>query len=403
MKRKKNIELMAPAGSFSTLITALNAGADAVYFGISDFSMRSGKKNFKLNDLEKINKICNSYSQKPKKYLTLNTIVYDKEQKKLEKIVKKVKGVVDAIICSDFAVIKLCKDNKIPFIISTQCSISNTASALFYKKLGAKRVVLARELDIKQIKEISKVKGLEIEVFAHGAMCVAVSGRCFMSQFLYNKSANRGECLHPCRRGYEVFDKDTNKKLHLYNNTVMSAKDLCTLPFLEELKKANISAIKIEGRNRDERYIDTVVRAYRKAIDTKLKTEELITLMGEIEKVFHRGFSSGFYLKKPLPQDFATVENSASSTFRDYIGNVTHFYPKINVALISLKKELKISDNIIFISPSIGLRELRVEEMEINKKKIKLAKKGNEIGIKVDFNLKKGDEVYKIITKKKQP
>ncbi len=401
MTERKKIELMAPAGSFATLKTALNAGADAVYFGVSDFSMRSGKKNFKLTDILKIRKICDSYERKSKIYLTLNTIVYDNEIKKLKKIVKKVRGVVDAIICSDFSVINLCRDNKIPFIISTQCSVSNTQSALFYKKLGAKRVVLARELNIKQIKEVAEIKGLEVEVFAHGAMCVAVSGRCFMSQFLYNKSANRGECLHPCRRGYEVFDKDTDKKLRLYNNTVMSAKDLCTLPFLEELKKANISAIKIEGRNRDERYIDTVVRSYRKAIDKKLTTEEVIELMQEMEKVFHRGFSSGFYLGKPLPQDFATVENSASSTFRDYIGVVTHFYPKINVALISLKKDLKISDDIIFISPITGLNKIKVKDIEINNKKITKAKKGDEVAIKINFKAKKRDEVYKIITKKK--
>lgn len=400
MSKAKKIELMAPAGSFSTLITALNAGADAVYFGVDDFSMRSGKKNFRLSDLVKIKKICNSYPQNPKMYLTLNTIVYDGEKRKLEKIIDKIKGLIDVVICSDFLVISLCKKNNIPFIISTQCSISNTEAALFYRKLGAKRVVLARELNLKQIKEITKIKGLEVEVFAHGAMCVAVSGRCFMSQFLYNKSANRGECLHPCRRGYEVFDKDTGKKLKIHNNTVMSAKDLCTLPFIEKLKKANIDAIKIEGRNRDERYVDSVVSAYRKAIDKKLTTQEVIELMKELETVFHRGFSSGFYLGQPLLQDFATVENSASSTFRDYIGTVTHFYPKINVALISLKKELKIADNIVFISPKTGLNKMKIEEMEIDNKKIKKATKEVEVAVRVNFKAKKGDEVYKIIRKK---
>ncbi len=390
---------MAPAGSFSTLRAALNAGADAVYFGVSNFSMRTGKKNFKISDLPKIKEICSTYSQKPKTYITLNTIVYDKDYRKLEKIILKINGLVDAVICSDFSVIKLCKKNNIPFIISTQCSVSNTSAAKFYQKLGAKRVVLARELTIDQIKKIGKIEGLEIEVFAHGAMCVAVSGRCFMSQFLYNKSANRGECIHPCRRGYIVTDKETKKELKLYNNTVMSAKDLCTLPFIEELLEANIDAIKIEGRSRDERYIDTVVRAYRIALDKKLTTEELLGLMEELQRVFNRGFSSGFYLGKPQPQDFAVVENSAASSFRDYIGFVTHFYPKINVALVSLKKDLKLLDEVIFVSPKYGLNNLIVEEMEVENKRIKKAKKGDEVAIKTNFMVKKNDEVF-IINKK---
>ncbi len=388
------IELMAPSGDFSTLLAACNAGADAVYFGIQDFSMRSGKKNFKISDFQKIRKICNSYPRKPKMYLTLNTIVYDEELKKAEKIIKSIAKKVDAVIVSDFAMIELCKKYKIPFFISTQMSISNTKSALFFKKLGAKRVVLARELSVKQTKEIGKVKGLEIEVFVHGAMCVAVSGRCFTSQFLFDKSANRGECLHPCRRSYVIKDKDIGYELKLENNTVMSAKDICTLPFIEELKKANVSSFKIEGRNRDARYVDKVVSIYREAIDFKLSKERVVYLMKELENVFHRGFSSGFYLGKPLFTDFSSVEGSASKVYKEYLGKVTHYYPKIGVALVSLVKDLKVNEEIVFIKDNLGSKQLKVDELEKKKKKISKAEKGEEVGIKIPFRVSKNTEVY---------
>jgi U32 family peptidase len=391
---KKKIELMAPAGDFSTLMAACNAGADAVYFGLQDFSMRSGKKNFKISDIEKIKKICNSYQRKPKIYLTLNTIVFDRDVKKIESIIKKIKKKVDAVIVSDFATIKLCKKHKVPFFISTQMSVANKEAAIFFKKLGAKRVVLARELNIRQIKEIGKIKNLEIEVFIHGAMCVAISGRCFTSQFLFNKSANKGECLHPCRRSYRVEDKETGYKLELYNNTVMSAKDVCVLPFIEELKRANISSFKIEGRNRDARYVSVVVRVYREAIDNKLNTERIIFLMKELEEVFHRGFSSGFYLGKSLFTDYASVEGSAAKVYKEYVGKVTHYYPKAGVVLVKLAKEIKTKDKLVFIGKNVGVDQITVEEIEINKKRVEKAKKGDEIGIKISREVKKNTEVY---------
>ena len=207
-KKKKSLprnrsELLAPAGSFPMLVAAVNAGADAVYFGLKEFSMRANAKNFTVNDLNKIKEICKE--KKVKKYLTLNTIIYDEEIKKIEYLIKAVKNKIDAVICWDLSVINLCKKYKIPFFISTQASVANIEAAKFYKKLGAKRIVLARELNLKQIKKISKI--IDIECFAHGAMCAAISGRCFTSQFLFGKSANRGECIQPCRRSYIVKDK----------------------------------------------------------------------------------------------------------------------------------------------------------------------------------------------------
>ncbi len=385
-------ELLAPVGDFPMLVAAISAGADAVYFGLQEFSMRYGSKNFTIKDLDKIKKICG----KVKKYLTLNTIIYDEELTKLEKLIKKIKGKVDAVICWDLSVIQLCKKHKIPFHISTQASVSNAKAAEFYKKLGAKKVVLARELNLKQIKKISKV--LPVETFAHGAMCVSVSGRCFTSQFLFGKSANRGQCLHPCRRSYIVKDKQEGYELELKNDKVMSAKDLCTLPFLDKMKKAGITSFKIEGRNRDPRYVDAVVRAYRKALDKKLSEEELESEIEKLKNVYNREFSSGFYLKLPTSDDFATVEHSASKEYKHFVGKVTHYFDKIGVATVKLVSDLKTGDKIAVIGKTTGLIYSDIDSLEIKNKSISKGKKGDEVGIKIQ-RVRKNDEVYVIKTR----
>ena len=290
-------ELLAPVGDFPKLYTAIEAGADAVYLGLQELNMRDTAKNFKTSDLKKIKNICENSPRKPKVYLTLNTIIYDSEQKKLEKLIQKIKGQVDAIICWDMSVINLCRENNIPFHISTQASVSNVEAAKFYKQLGAERIVLARELNLNQIKKISKV--IPTECFIHGAMCVSISGRCFTSQFLHGLSANRGQCIHPCRRAYTIKD-DTGNELQLQNNRVMSAKDLCTLPFIDKIKKAGVTSFKIEGRNRSLEYVKTVTEEYRKAIDKKLSIEEINKGLDELKKVYNRDFSSGFYIKMLL-------------------------------------------------------------------------------------------------------
>jgi len=387
------IELLAPAGDFPSLKAAVDAGADAVYFGLQDFNMRDSAKNFNISDLKEIDEICKKDGKKIKKYLTLNTIIYDEELKKIEEIIKKIKGKVDAIICWDFSVIKLCKKYKIPFHISTQASVSNSASANFYKKLGSERIILARELNLKQIKKISKI--LPVECFVHGAMCVSISGRCFTSQFLQCKSANRGQCTHPCRRAYTIKDED-GYELKLENNRVMSAKDLCTLPFIEQLKKAGISAFKIEGRNRNPEYVYNVTKIYRKAIDKKLSKQEIEESIEELKKVYHRGFSSGFYIKMPTADDFSDSKTGEQKETKQFIGKIEKYWPNIKVAAIKiLAGRLKLRDEIYIIGNKTGLIKAKVESMEINNQKVKQAIQGQNVGIKLPL-CRVGDEVYLI-------
>lgn len=394
---KDKYELLAPAGGFPQLVSAVKAGADAVYFGLKEFSMRVNAKNFEIKDLDEINKIC---GKEVKKYLTINIIVYDNELEKLDETVKQVKGKVDAIICWDLSVINACKKYGIPFHISTQASISNAEAAEFYKNLGAERIVLARELSLEQIKSIKEKVNIEIEAFCHGAMCVAVSGRCFMSQDLYGRSANRGMCTQVCRRSYTVKDSE-GRELKLEGNTVMSAKDLCTLPFIDKLKEVGIISFKIEGRSRDARYVDTVVRTYRKALDKNLSKEEIEKGIEELNKVYTKGLSSGFYLGVPTVDDFSNVEHSIATRRKEFVGKVTHYYPKAKVGTIYVQTgELKVGDEISIIGNTTGIESFVIKTMEIEGNPIKKVLKETEVGIKFPNKVRKNDEVYVVVKTK---
>jgi U32 family peptidase len=393
---KQTPELLAPISTFQMLHSAIESGANAVYFGLKEFNMRKTGKNFTFKDLNKISKICEP--KKIKKYLTLNVIIYNNELMKVENIIKKVKGKVNAIICWDLSVIQLCKKHKIPFHISTQASISNIEAAKFYKKLGAERIVLARELSLKQIKQISKI--IPLECFAHGAMCVSISGRCFTSQFQNGLSANRGQCTHPCRREYEITDiTNKTRKLKLENNRIMSAKDLCTLPFIEKMKKAGITSFKIEGRNRSPEYVSIVIREYRKAIDKKLSKGEILNSIEELKKAYNRGFSSGFYFKMPTNDDLSFSENGEQTESKEYVGRVEKYWPKVGVAQIKMHSgNLKINDELYLVEKDSPIKRIKIESMQIDKGDIKSAKKGESIGIKIS-NAKKGSLIYKIVKK----
>ena len=383
-------ELLSPVSSFETLHAAIKGGCDAVYLGLKEFNMRESARNFTLSELKKVSLICKDNNVKI--YLTLNTIIYDNEIERIGGILKKIKGLADAVICWDFSVINLCRGLKIPIHISTQASVANSKTAEFYKSLGAERIILARELNLKQIKKISNI--IPIECFCHGAMCVAVSGRCFTSQFLHCESANRGECIHPCRRGYIVKDEEGNE-LKLENSRVLSAKDLCTLPFIEKMKKAGIKAFKIEGRNRNPEYVYTVTKIYRKALDRKLSKKELKESLKELSKVYNRGFSSGFYIKMPTSDDFSYTEHGEQKEKKQFVGRIEKYWKNPGVAHIRMfAGKLKIG-NEVYIQGKKTFFRAKIESMEINHKKIHEAEKGQDVGIKLS-ECKKGDEVFLI-------
>jgi len=413
MKKIKKPELLSPIQDYTSLTAAISNGADAVFFGIQGFNMRAGAKNFTVKDLPKITKI--AHKNNVKTYLAINIIIYQEEIKKVEQVLKKVKlAKVDAIICWDFAIIEIAKRLGIEVHISTQASISNSETAEFYRKLGVTRVVLARECSLEQIKEIKKHTKAEIEIFIHGAMCVSVSGRCFMSQFLYGKSANRGECMQPCRRKYLIKQIDGGKELELGEDYVLSPKDMCTMEFLEKILELDVDCFKIEGRNRSPEYVATVTRAYRTAIDFyydskkhdkkfKVEFDNLKSeLMEKLGTVYHRGESAGFFLGKPI-DEWTRSYGSQATQKKEYIGKVIKFYKKIEVAeiLIQGNIKLKIGDSIIFQGPTTGSVEEKVLSLEINHEQVKSVGRGQKVAIKINSVIREHDEAY--IIKKALP
>ncbi|PKL72416.1 hypothetical protein CVV26_01990 [Candidatus Kuenenbacteria bacterium HGW-Kuenenbacteria-1] len=406
MKIIKKPELLAPIQDWTSLIAAIENGADAVYFGIKGFNMRAGAKNFTVKDFTKIVKI--AHKKNVKTYLAINTIIFENEIKKIEKILIKTKQAkVDAIICWDFAVIQIAKKLKIEIHISTQASITNSKTAEFYRKLGAKRIVLARECSLEQIKEIKKYTKVEIEIFIHGAMCISISGRCFISQFLYGKSANRGECSQPCRRKYIIKQIDGKEELELGEDYILSPKDLRTMNFFEKIMDVGVDCFKIEGRNRSPEYVATVTKAYRTIIDfiylakkrDKKFQEELINLKNSLSKkldiVYHRDNSSGFFLGKPINELTSYCENQAIQK-KVFVGKVLNYYKKIEVAEIIIQgnKKIKIGDIIIFQGPTTGSVEEKIISIEKDHQPILKAQKGEKIAIKINCIVRKNDQVY---------
>jgi len=416
-------KILAPINDFTTLKAAIDAGCDEVYFGIKGFNMRATARNFTIQDLKKIVSIC--HKSHVKAFLALNIIIYDKELKETEKIVKAAKDVgVDAIICWDMSVIQLCIKYKIETHLSTQNSISNYESIKFYKKNipTLKRVVLARECSLEDIKSIiQKIKrnnlGVEIETFIHGAMCVSVSGRCMLSHHLFGKSANHGECLQPCRRNYRVYEQksykmsssdslDKDNEFLLGEDCIISPKDLCTLPFIDKLIDAGISSFKIEGRNRNPEYVYTTVKAYREVIDYYIqngadkKFKEMKKRgLEKLKTVFNRGFSNGFYLGKPI-NEWSSPRTGEQTQKKLYVGKVMNYYPKMNVAEILVEdNNLRKDDRIFIQGPTTGHYELIAQEMKDEEGFTDSASKGMTIGLKIDRKVRKNDQLYKVVDK----
>ncbi len=397
----KKPELIAPAGSWPALRAAIEAGANAVYFGIIGDNMRAKADNFQIKDLKKVTSLC--HKNKVKAYLTLNSIIYDFEFKKINVILKEAKkSKIDAIIAFDLSVIQEANKLKIPVHLSTQASVSNSKAAeFFYKKFNIKRIVLARELNLLQIKEIKKnLPKLEIETFIHGAMCMAISGRCYLSQDSFNKSANRGLCLQNCRHEYLVKDTEEDIEYQVENNYIFSSKDLCTIEFIDKLIEAGITAFKIEGRNKSAEYTKIVTECYREAIDAffskKYNKELIIKLLKKLKTVYHRDFYSGFYLGKEI-KNWQTKEHAEnkSEKVKQNLGIVENYYPKVKAAAIKLQaNNLNLNDEIIIIGNETGVLMQKITSMQKNNKGIKVGKQGELIAILVNKPVRKGDKVY---------
>ena len=398
-------ELLAPAGNWIMLRAAINAKADSVYFGLKQLNMRMTAGNFELNELKNIAAEC--HKNNIKAYLCLNTIIYDKEIKELKNILKKAKEAkIDAIICWDFSAIKECETLNLPVHLSTQASISNfeAVKALKSKFKNITRINLARELSLEQVKDIiKKIKqnklNVEIECFVHGAMCISISGRCFLSQHLFGKSANRGECLQPCRREYVVYDPEDKYRLKLGRSYVMSPKDLCALPFIDKLIEAGINAFKIEGRNRSREYVKTAVECYKEAINNYEKLNKIKNkLLKKLKAAYNRGFSSGFYLGMPTAKDFADSYGSKATTRKEYVGKVLNFYKKSSVALIKVERlGFGIGSGLMFQGNKTGVVNEKAETiLDDRNEKTNKAKKGSIVTIKLKNAVRENDKVYLI-------
>ncbi len=387
-------QLLSPAGDWTMLTAAIKAGADAVYFGVRGLNMRAAANNFELKDIKKVVSFCHKHEVKA--YCTVNVIIYEKELKLLWKILKTLKQAkIDAVICWDLAVIKKCKELKIPIHLSTQASVSNSEAAKYWKKLGVKRIVLARECSLEDVKEIKKKTGLEIEVFVHGARCISLSGRCFMSQELFGKSANRGECLQPCRRDYLVTDEE-GKQMKLENNFVLSAKDLCALPLLDKLMF--VDSLKIEGRNRGAEYVFKVTKVYREwldAIKKKRFNPELVAKLTEtLKEAYNKDFSTGFLVDYPH-HERCNIYGSKATLEKVQLGKVINYYKKLGVAEIKVESTgFSVGDKLAFTGPTTGYAEVVAEEIADDSGKINKAVKGAVVTVKTDFLVRENDKVY---------
>jgi len=394
----KKPELMAPAGSRTMLTAAVESGADAVYFGADKLNMRAKASNFMLEELPEIASYCRGKNVKT--YLTLNSIIFNSELEEAARAVRAAKEAgIDYVICWDPAVIEECSEQGMPFCISTQASVSNIASAKFYKKLGASRVVLARECSLKMIKEIREASGIQVEAFVHGAMCIAISGRCFMSHHLFGKSANRGECVQPCRREYIIQDDIIDKSLVLGEDYVLSPKDLCSIEFIDKLIEAGIDSFKIEGRKRSPEYVAKVVSVYRHAIDlyfeNKLTEEVKKEFLNELGTVYNRGFSSGFYFNIPSSEEYADIYGSKASLRKEYAGKVLNYYkiPGVAYALIE-SGPLNNNDSIFIIGPTTGVVELNIQNIRMEEDTVEAAGKGDKITFECSTLVRPGDALY---------
>lgn len=405
-------ELLSPVGSYDSLYAAIRAGADSVYFGIEQLNMRAKSVNaFFLEDLEEIGRIAKNNSVKC--YLTLNTIIYNHDLKLAEVLVKEAKRCgIDAVIASDYAIIQLCNQEGIPLHISTQANITNIQSVAFHSRF-ADVIVLSRELTLKQIEEISREilrkgivgpsgKHIGIEVFVHGALCMAVSGKCYLSLHTQNASANRGACSQNCRRPYRVFDYENGHELMVDNEYIMSPKDLCTIDILDQIVASGVNVLKIEGRTKSAEYVYTTTRCYREAlnaIEAGTYSRDLVEQWKtELNKVYNRGFWEGYYLGRELGEWTSHPGNQASQK-KVYVGKGSNYFNQARIAEFTVETgSLKKGDTIMITGSKKGVLEFQLDEFRVDGSDKSEAVKGEKLTFPLSDKISRGDKLYKIIS-----
>lgn len=398
------VELLSPAGNFAALNAAISNGADSVYIGIAGFNLRANKGNFQVEDLKNAVNFC--HDSNVKLYVCTNTIMKDGDIANIRKLLPKIKSeCVDAVIVSDLGALRVVNENNLAAHMSVQANISNMETIKTLMDLGVNRVILSRELSLNEIKNIKKSSPIEVEVFVHGAMCIAVSGRCFLSSYFYDKSANCGECLQPCREEWRLISKnnlkseDHLKMDHLIKDDeshFLSPRDLCMVEHVPELIEAGVDAFKIEGRNRAADYVATVTNVYRDAINSYYNDWCVDKdWIGKLRKVFNRGFDTGFYFKTP----YKTSDYNESTYMKKDLGIVTNYYSHVSAAELKLHDNLKLGDEIIITGPTTGVIIQKAESLQINGENVTRAFKGENVAIKVKDKARRNDNVYKRIKK----
>lgn len=408
--QKSPIEIMSPAGSYESLMAAIQGGADSVYFGVGTLNMRArSSMNFTLEDLAQIAATCREH--KVRSYLTVNTVIYDEETAYMQSVVDAAKeNGISAIIASDIAVMEYARSKGVEIHISTQCNITNMQAVRFYSQY-ADVMVLARELSLEQITAITKKieednitgpsgKNIVIEIFVHGAMCMAVSGKCYLSQDMFNKSANRGECYQPCRREYRIRDFDDEVDLNIDNHFIMSPKDMKTIDFLDKIVRAGVRVLKIEGRGRAPEYVKTVTQCYREAADAILEgnfnPEKVEQWNHRLNQVYNRGYWGGYYLGKTLPE-WTNVYGSKSTRKKTYVGKITNYFTKIGIAELTMETgDLKTGDDYVILGPTTGVHEGSITEIRVDEKMVEQTFKGEICSIPVKAAVRRSDKLYKI-------
>jgi len=408
---RQDIDLMAPVGSFETLHAAIQGGADSVYFGIDRLNMRARSVfNFTPADLQKIVRYSKSFNKRT--YLTLNVVVYDNEMNRMREVINqaKEKG-IDAVIASDQAVIHYCRFIGMEVHLSTQLNISNLETLAFYSPY-ADVAVLARELDLKQVAAMAdqikrqnitgpSVYRMKLEMFIHGAVCMSLSGKCYLSLHHYNQSANRGACLQDCRRAYTVREKETGLELDVENEYIMSPRDLCTIHFLDKILAAGVRVLKIEGRARSPEYVKTVTSCYNEAInsivDGSYSAEKAAEWKERLNSVFNRGFWNGYYLGQKLGE-WSDVHGSKASKRKVYVARNLNYYHKLGVGEFLCEADtVRVGDEILIIGPNTGVIETKISEIHNDTGPVIEVVPGERFAIKLPKKVRRADKLYKVV------